>query len=344
MVPPKPVVRMTTPGQLVASLPVTLGYTPTESLVVICCHEPRGRTGLTMRVDLPEPRHEEALVAQVEGIVRRQEATRVVMVIYTDEPHTELPPRAVLMEMLVDTFDDLIVTEALLVRAGRFYSYVCEGKPCCPPEGRPIDEAAESAAVQTLRLEQALQGDPVMATREDLERSIAAPSFLAEEEALQRWDEAFERYAEAILADGLQPARARAVAAWRDGLAAAADPRWQLSAETAAELAVSLEDVQVRDAVAALWREGDRSLRRLLEEVARRTPSELSAPVCTTLAWVTYCDGAGTITSIALERALASDPEYSMALLLRHALDNGIPPDFVRGVTHRTRDVLEECA
>ena len=91
-----------------------------------------------------------------------------------------------------------------------------------------------------------------------------------------------------------------------------------------------------------MWEDGDRTLRRLLEAVARQTPAGYDAPVCTVLAWVTYCDGAGTITSIALERALLSDPDYSMAQLLQHALSNALPPDFVRDVTRRTRVAVQD--
>ncbi|MFN2539484.1 MAG: DUF4192 family protein, partial [Mycobacteriales bacterium] len=62
------------------------------------------------------------------------------------------------------------------------------------------------------------------------------------------------------------------------------------------------------------------------------------------LAWVTYCEGAGSITNIALDRALASDPGYLMALMLRTALDNAMSPEFLRGTTSRIQAALEECA
>lgn len=341
--PAPAVVRVTTPGQLVAALPVSLGYTPSESLVVVCCHEPRGRLGLTMRVDLPEPEHEDALVAQVDAVVRRQHATRVVLVVYTEAPDGELRARAALMEGLLDAFDDLVVTEALLVRAGRWSSYLCE-LPCCPPGGTPVAEAAESAAVQTLRLEHAARGLAQLGRREDLEASIAGPCLLAAAEAEQRCDEALERYAERILDRGIEQTRAEALARWRRAVALVEDPRRQLPAAEAAALVASLQDVQVRDAVAALWEERDNGLRRLLEEVARRTPASYDAPVCTTLAWVTYCDGGGSLTTIALDRALRAEPDYSMARLLRHALDHALSPDVLRGVTRRTRQALEGCA
>ncbi|MDX6216400.1 MAG: hypothetical protein QOG99_1984 [Frankiales bacterium] len=341
---PRPTVRVTTPAQLVAALPVNLGYPPTESLVVVCCHEPRGRTGLTMRVDLPEARHEDALALQVEEIVRRQEATRVVLVIYTEAPDGEERARAGLMRRLMDALDDLIITEALLVRGGRFVSYICDGA-CCPAEGRPVDAEADSAAVQTLRLEQLGRGESQLASREELERTVTGPGSLEEEEiALQQCERALALLADTCADTGFGAARTEAVRAWRRAAGDAEDPRWQLPATEAATLAVSLTDLITRDSVVALWQDGRPGLRRLLAEVARRTPPPYAAPVCTVLAWVTYCDGGGTITSIALERALRSQPDYSMALLLRHALDHALPPEFVRTVTRRTREALEGCA
>ena len=343
MAPPTPVVRVTTPGQMVAALPVNLGYTPTESLVVVCCHEPRGRTGLTMRVDLPEARHEEDLALQVEEIVRRQEATRVVLVVYTEAPDGEERARAGLIRRLSDALDDLIITEALLVRGGRFVSYVCEGA-CCPAEGHPVDAEADSPVVQTLRLEQLGRGESQLASREELERTLTGPGPQEEEIALQQCERALTLFADTCAEAGFGAARSEAIQAWRRAVGDAEDPRWQLPAMEAATLAVSLTDLITRDSVAALWQHDSPGLRRLLSAVARRTPSPYAAPVCTVLAWVTYCDGGGTITSIALERALRSQPDYSMALLLRHALDHGLPPEFVRTVTRRTREALGDCA
>lgn len=342
--PSTPVVRMTTPAQVVAALPVSLGYTPTESLVVVCCHEPRGRMGLTMRIDLPPHGLEQHTLDYVEEVVRGQEATRVVMVVYTDEPDSGHRARAGFMEELLDAFDDLVVTEALLVRQGRFWSYTCENEACCPAAGRPVDEAADSAAVQVLTLEHASLGEGQLGTRADLEASIAPPTFLAEEEALQLFELAAESYEIAVTERGVAAARTEALAAWRRALDSTADPRWQLPDDTAAALSASLRDKLVRDGVVAMWEEDDRDLRRLLAAVARRTPPPYDAPVCTALAWVTYCEGGGSLTSIALERALTTDPGYSMAQILRHALTNALPPEHVRDITRRTREVLEEAA
>jgi hypothetical protein len=48
------------------------------------------------------------------------------------------------------------------------------------------------------------------------------------------------------------------------------------------------------------------------------------------LAFTAWQSGDGTLANIALERALAADPGYSMALLLRDILDAGVPPSQAR--------------
>lgn len=337
-----PVVRITSPAQVVAGLSVQLGYTPTESLVVVCCHEPRGRTGLTVRLDLPAPENEQHVVDYVEDIVRGQDATRVVLAVYTEEADGDERARERLVNLLMVAFRDLVVTEALLVRGGRFWSYQCADSRCCPPEGTPVDAAGGSAAVELLRLERLALGDAQLGTREDLERLLAGPSFLAQEAAAQRCDAAVDLLLDALAQDGVAAVRRRGLAQWEQALADARDPRWVLPEELAAALAVGLEDLLLRDAVAALWVEEDRALRHLLVRVVQQTPTEYAAPVCALLAWVTYCEGGGSITSIALDRALASDPEHSLAQLLRHALDNAFPPEFVRDVTRRTRKAVQQ--
>src|SRR5262249_59630397 len=48
------------------------------------------------------------------------------------------------------------------------------------------------------------------------------------------------------------------------------------------------------------------------------------------LAFTAWQCGDGALASVAIDRALACDPEYSMALLLREILDAGVPPSAAR--------------
>jgi hypothetical protein len=110
--------------------------------------------------------------------------------------------------------------------------------------------------------------------------------------------------------------------------------------EDAAALAVALHDVAVRDEVATWALERSDGLLALLEQVARRTAPPSDAPVCTLLAWVAYARGDGARANVALDRALRTDPEHSLALLLRRALDSGITPGEVRRTLVSTRRAL----
>jgi hypothetical protein len=110
-------------------------------------------------------------------------------------------------------------------------------------------------------------------------------------------------------------------------------PPAQLGDLEAAALAVSLVDVCVRDEIAASPARDLPALLALLEELVRRTPAPYDAPVCALFAWLSYCDGGGAVVTIVLERALGSDPDYPMGLLLQQALLAQVLPKELRKIT-----------
>ena len=57
--------------------------------------------------------------------------------------------------------------------------------------------------------------------------------------------------------------------------------------------------------------------------VARPTPPEAS-PALTVLAYYAWVNGKGTIASLALDRALAAQPDYALARLLDRMVSMGI--------------------
>jgi hypothetical protein len=58
-------------------------------------------------------------------------------------------------------------------------------------------------------------------------------------------------------------------------------------------------------------------------------PGYVAAPA-SLLAFVAWQSGNGALANVALDRALADIPQYSMALLLRQAIDSGAPPSLAR--------------
>ncbi len=337
----KPVARLTSPAQMVASLPLWLGYVPTESLVVVCCHEPRGRMGLTMRFDLPPPDHEALLAEEVERRVRHQRASRVLVAVYTEEPD---PPdggraRTALVDGLRERLVDLTVTEAVLVRAERFWSYLCDAGSCCPAAGTPVAEARESAPVRLLETEKILRGHAMLPSRDALEATLGAPTFLAAQAASRRCESAAGALADALHEVGAARVAQASLGLWASAVAAFGNPPARLDDLEAACLAVSLVDVRVRDHLACSPSREVPALLGLLEELVRRTPSPYDAPVCALFGWLSYCEGGGAAVTIALERALRSDPDYALAQLLRDALLHQVPPRELRRITRRSRDL-----
>ncbi|MCX6433850.1 MAG: DUF4192 family protein, partial [Actinobacteria bacterium] len=97
-----------------------------------------------------------------------------------------------------------------------------------------------------------------------------------------------------------------------------------------ARLLLGLADIRVRDT--ALWdlAHGEQDdLRRALDvltQALRAAPEGLVAPVATCVAIVAWQLGDGTRASIAVERALQDEPEYSLAALVSASLRAGLPP------------------
>lgn len=347
--PARPVARLSTPAELVASLPYSVGFTPTESLVVLCCHEPRGRLGLCIRIDLPAAAEELPVVAELVERVRLAGATRVVLAVYTAEPDLTAAlgrrcppdgpaapdrppalPRHRLVAALVDALDGLTVTEAVLVRGGRFWSYRCRQSSCCPPEGRPVAAGEDAASVRLLQVESVLSGRAVLPDRAAVVASLAAPVLLAAVAAARHCELSSGRLAAAVRRDGLAATRAVALSDWGQARVRFRSPPAALDDAEAAALAISLTDLVVRDAVAASWQLDDEALPMLLTELCRRTPSPYDAPVCTLLAWLSYAAGGGALVGVALDRALRTDPSYSLAVLLTEAIARQLPPRLLR--------------
>lgn len=339
-----PVARLTTPAEMVASVPLTLGFVPTESLVVLCCHEPRGRVGLSLRFDLPPRALEPALASDVAMRVRYEGATRVVLAVYTEQRESGARVRLALVNALRRSLKDVVITEAVLVRSGRFWSYLCDRPLCCPPEGTPVGDAAGSASVRLLAAETVLEGSAVLPDRAALVASLAGPVEEAAALAGRRCEAAAGSLADAIEHSGIAVARADSLASWAAALQRWVTPPGELGDREAAVLAVSLAEVLTRDILAGRVDALQAPMLTLLEQLCRRTPAPYDAPVCTLYAWLTYAQGGGARVGIALDRALRSDPDYPMAQLLDLAQRQQVSPQRIREIREATSEVLRNAS
>lgn len=312
--------RLSGPGELLAALPLLLGFAPRESLVVVCLQDD-DRVGLVARYDLPAPDLRAAAVEDLAGRLRVEGTRRAFAVVVSEGEGPGLPERE-LVGLLRGLPADLV--DVLLLRSGRWWSYLCATRSCCPAEGRPVPDA--TPALTLVRAQAALDGRAVLPSREALVRSLAAPTVPGPHLEVLRAVE--QRIGEEVLARTRRRVRQRLLLAWRAALDADRLP----APEAAAELVLALHEVQVRDQVLT-WsvRRGERLLAVLLH-LARATPAPYDAPLCSCLAWVAYTRGDGATARTALDRALGTEPGYGLALLLVEALEQQVPPRALQAV------------
>jgi Domain of unknown function (DUF4192) len=132
-----------------------------------------------------------------------------------------------------------------------------------------------------------------------------------------------------------QVARRRLIAAAGQPMVAEAIRRYrsgeEIEIEFAAWVTLALRELRVRDdAWARMLPEHGSAHSRLWTDLTRLAqPGYVAAPA-SLLAFVAWQQGDGALANVALDRALADSRRYSMAKLLRRALDSGAPPSMAR--------------
>ncbi len=327
------IVRVDSPTTLLAVIPHLLGFIPQASVVVIGTGPPRDRIRVTLRYDLPDPPGLGAaadLAAHAAAVIGSQRLDAAVAVGYG--PETLVTPVAdAIREALPRAGIEL--QEFLRVEDLRYWSYVCRNEACCPAAGAPLDpEVHSSAALADF-------GIPVLAGRTALAARVAPLGGIAAESMRQATRRAEQHIAQLvakvrrsarlgaarqmIAAEGLAAVGAM-ITRYRDG------GRFTTDYEIA-RITVALRDLRVRDDA---WARMDpahaAAHQRLWTDVVRRAqPGYVPAPAAL-LAFVAWQSGHGALANVALDRALADDPRYSMALLLRQVITAGAPPALAR--------------
>ncbi len=311
--------RISTPHDLVAAVPYLLGFTPSESLVVVGL---RDRVVVfELRVDLPESDGRSATADYVAEIVQRQRITGALIVGYGDHD-----PVSAAVDATAAALDarSVQVLEMLRVAGGRYWSYLCTNPECCSPDGTAVDVSSSRVAAEATYF-----GLTTSANRDELAHRLAPVGGEERAELTAAAARAEGRLARLVTTERRGDVAAlsavtgmiavdRAVARIASGAA--------LTADEVAWLALLLINVTVRDYAwdgvgtavdthVALW-----------TDVLRRCEPELAAAPGTLLAFASWRAGDGAISTIALERALAADADYAMARLLLQAIEGGLSP------------------
>ncbi|WP_456598560.1 DUF4192 domain-containing protein [Blastococcus sp. SYSU DS0616] len=340
-------IRLSDPGEVAAALPHLLGFHPAESIVLIGLGGPSGgRVGLTVRGDLP-PSGDGAGIARllVDSLHSDRPAAALVVVVSEapddtgqggaeEGPAGVLPHRTLVHELVLAlAATGIAPRDALLVRRGRWWSYDCPHPCCAPSAGTPLPGGVSALAAAAISTGQVVAPDRA-ALAERL-TSPPGPGGGMRAACLRAAEERSARLREvgwAALAEESWAAVRRAVARYRPGPSG----EGPLGGDELAGLAWALRDVQVRDRALQLARGADAAAAEVLwTECARRLPAPLDAAPATLLAVSAWLRGDGAMAGIALDRALDGDPGYSLAHLLRQALDACLPPAGLRDLLAR---------
>lgn len=334
-VAPETVVRIGSPASLLALVPQLLGFEPRMSVVVVGSQPPRGRVRLTLRFDLPptpDPEFADEIGRHLIGIFVAQGIPEGVAVGYGPGPLVT-PVADALRRHAADL--GIRLTEVLRAEGGRYWSYLCTEPACCAPGGVPYDTASHPVTAAFA----AAGAPPVLASREELGATVAPvdgeaaqlmaqATLLAEDQAglliAQAAGSGRKGAARRLIGNaGLEAVR-EAIDVYRGG----GEFRTDLDA---AWLSVVLRDLRVRDDA---WSRMDpahlEAHLRLWTDLTRRAQRGYVAAPAAMLAFVAWQSGNGALANVALDRALADDPRYSMAILLREVIDSGAPPRLAR--------------
>jgi len=311
-------------ADMAVGVPHLLGFEPTESLVAVAVSGRRQRIEFTMRLDLDDPCYDERVADETAARMTHAGATSVLLFVYTAQSRADGLPRRPLVDAVAAALD-VPLLDAALVADGRVWSYLCADSRCCPVEGRQL--RPDSRGGVALAAAHALAGQAVLPDREAVVATTRRVTGVAARSMHQATDRAWE-----VLSDDEPDEEFRAESIKRvDQLCAQlAEPRYDLSHDDAADIVVRLHDVLFRDALICRLARDDEPLERLVEQVARLAQPPDDAPAAALLAVAAYLRGRGVVASAAAERALGTDPSYSLAHLILDALHSQIDPRQLR--------------
>jgi len=321
-------IRVGSPTSLLAIIPGLLSFDPGHSIVVIGTDPGNGQVRLTLRYDVPDPAYPAVatgLATDAVSLLAAQGVKTAVAVGYGTDAEVA-PVIAALREHATEA--GIALTELLRAENQRYWSYICVDPACCPPEGTPFD-VTRHPATRALRA----AGYRVLSGRAALAASVAAkggqPGAIMRR-ATKRW-----------LSDIAQSSADIGIPAFRLGAAVGqvvvsdAIRRYRagesVPLDHAALLTVALGQLRVRDDAWARMEPQHRDAHlRLWTDLTRLARPGFVAPPAALLAFIGWQSGDGALGNVALDRALADNPGYTMALLLRDALDSGAPPAMAR--------------
>jgi hypothetical protein len=293
------------PADLLAAVPVVLGFRPEESLVMLTFG---GVRSFHARLDLP-PRDDAAardeVVRALLAPCRRHAVDHVAFVVYSGDAILASRLAASLVPAFVA--DGIGVVDVLRAHGGRWCSVpIRSGVP--EPRLAPYDEKGHPFAVQAV-----FEGRVTHASRDEL-RDLLAPL----PDVRERWG--------ALLAQLPEPGPAE-VATSRAMVSGWVRSGDEPGDEEAARVLQVVGRVDLRDAaIAAVTRDTARDHLRAWSALLRGAPDAQVPDTAAVVAFCAWQAGDGALAWCALDRCFDVDPGHRLGACLAECLVRAVPP------------------
>lgn len=279
-----------TPEDVLAAVPVLLGFEPSESVVMLTFG---GRETFHARVDIPPPQDLGDAVDLLLGPAVAHGVTRVLLVVYSRR--RRLAER--LHARLREAFEQEGIGLVMALRTdGRRWS--APGGP-----GVPYD-----VGTHPFRVESVLRGDVVTSSRDELAARLAPTAAVGAVEVARANVPGYD-------------ATEVAVTIWR------AVERGRFDDADLAGVLQGIRDESVRDAAWGSMTRAESPAHVLLwTDAVQRAPRDLVGGAAAVLALASWVAGNGALAWCAVDRCLECDPDNTLAALVGELLSRAVPP------------------
>jgi hypothetical protein len=294
------------PEDLLAAVPVVLGFRPADSVVMLTFD---ARRTFHARVDLPPPDDLDAdlpeLTRALLGPCLAHGVGRVAFIVYSADARLAARVAA----RLRGDFSAREIGVIDVLRAdGGHWRHVPSRSGAPEGRGRPYDDATHPFAAQAV-----FDGQVTHATRDDLRETLAPD---AEAHAVVR---ARQR--------GLGAPGPAEVGWVTEVLARCVATRSDPDDDEAARLLWASGRIDVRDAALfAVTRESAREHLRIWSALVRRAPVDQVPAAAVLTAFAAWQSGHGALAWCALDRCFEIEPDHPLARGLAECLTRAVPP------------------
>lgn len=315
------------PGRFISAVPAMLGFVPEQSLVIAALRHASDcllEVLFVTRLDMPPAGQYSPLLDRITEICRRSDVVAALALIVDDRAVPERRYRR-----LVNAVRQRLTESGVVLAAAWSVPRIEEAAVWRNVESPQSHGLLPDPSSSQLAALQVFDGRVLRSSRGELADSLTVDKVLRNQVSAhlpQVVSDAQRRLARAIQINN--PDAFTRMTLWQL-MSAIAQLNYKpaIPPRTIAEVAVALRHKTVRDIMFGVaGGVHARTAEHLWGVLTRALPDPDRAEAATLLAFNAYRRGDGTLAGVALDQALAADPEHRMAVLLDVALQTAMAP------------------